>query len=116
MFEYFLYYPNYRLRDYEAKLAQKEVIAITGEMPEQIDGGLRLISQVSFNTDILQRLTFFHRIEVRNSSTQWSGLTYQTLLENTAKIARKVENPDQVSRVLNQITQPMNGRKESQHV
>jgi DNA modification methylase len=116
MFEYYLYYPNYKLWDYEADLAQKEVVAITGEIPEQIDGGLRIISQVSFSTNALQRLTFFHRIEVRNGSTQWSGLTYQTLLENTAKIARKVENPDQVSKVLNQITQPMNGRKESQHV
>jgi hypothetical protein len=116
MFEYYLYYPNYKLRDYEADLAQKEVVAITGEIPEQIDGGLRLISQTSFNTDTLQRLTFFHRIEVRNGLMQWSGPTYQTLLENTAKIARKVESPDQVSRVLNQITQPMNGRKESQHV
>ncbi len=116
MFEYYLYYPNYKLRDYEADLAQKEVVAITGEIPEQIDGGLRIINQTSFNTDALQRLTFFHRIEIRNGSLQWSGLTYQALLENTAKIARKVENSDQVSKVLNQITLPMNGRKESQHV
>ena len=116
MFEYYLYYPNYKLRDYEADLAQKEVVAITGEIPEQIDGGLRIINQTSFHTDALQRLTFFHRIEIRNGSLQWSGLTYQALLENTAKIARKVENSDQVSKVLNQITLPMNGRKESQHV
>jgi DNA modification methylase len=116
MFEYYLYYPNYKLRGYEEVLAQKEVIATTGEIPEQIDGGLRIISQTSLNTDTLQRLTFFHRIEVYNSSSQWSGLTYQTLLENTAKIARKVEHPNQVLSILNQITRPMNGRKESQHI
>lgn len=116
MFEYYLRYPMYRLWDYERDLARREVVAITGAEPEDVAGGLRLVCQDPIDREALRKLTFFHRIEARNGADQWKGLTRQALLENTAKIARKVESPGQVCVLLDQIEQPMNGRKESQYI
>lgn len=116
MFEYYLYYPNYKLHDYEADLAQKEVFAITGEIPQKVKGGLKLASQYPLNKTVLQRLTFFHRIEERNGSLHWDDITYQMVLENTAKLARKADSPRHLIDMDWQIRQPINGRKESQHI
>lgn len=116
MVEYTLYYPPYPLWGYEADLARREVHALTGISPEQIQGGLRITSPHAIELGPLRRLTFCHRIEVRNGHGPEDFLTYQAVIENTSKLGRTASQPHDVQPLLGSLNQVLKGRKESRYV
>lgn len=116
MINYRLFYPNYSMWDYEFDLAKRELTALTGVEPEPMSGGLQITRSSPLPEDDLLRLAFFHKIEIVKDEVQRELLTFQAIMENSAKIVRNAKRPGDVQHLTKSINVTMNGRKESRYI
>lgn len=112
MFTYDLYYPYYKLRDYERDLALLEVQSLFPEIASKkiFKDKIQISLNKKIESDKLNRLTFFAEYKINDVTLAKNNYTDQTIIEHLSRVS------DEKISTLNDNTFKRNGSREIRYL